>query len=376
MRPTTSNAGTVPLARRQLLAQPGKGAVAVLAVAAAIALVLLLAGLRRGMGEQVTTYLRHQPPVVAGQLGMRDFLSQTSVLPDETVARIGLVPGVADASPITAGYAMLSLHGKRVLAVLVGTDPGRRGGPWALDAGRSPRALGELAIDRVLASDHGLRIGQTLRFRGRPLRIVGLTRGTSGFMTPLAFTTRSTANLLNEQPHAASFVLVTPDDATSPAAAARAIARTVPGVSARLTAAIADNDRRLFVGAFSAPLAAMIVIASIVAVLVIALTVYAEVRERAREYATLKAIGVARRGVLRLVALESMSIALAGVALGVALAAGATRLVAALAPKYLIVVTVRDVLALALAGGLFALAAGLAPGRFVARLDPATALRS
>lgn len=61
------------------------------------------------------------------------------------------VVGVADASPISQGYAMSSLHGEPVLAVLIGSDPGRRGGPWALAAGRAPRALGEVALDRVLA---------------------------------------------------------------------------------------------------------------------------------------------------------------------------------------------------------------------------------
>ncbi len=64
--------GAVPVARRQLLKEPAKVAVAVLAVGAAVALVLLLTGLRRGMGEQVTTYLDHQPPVLVGQAGTRD----------------------------------------------------------------------------------------------------------------------------------------------------------------------------------------------------------------------------------------------------------------------------------------------------------------
>lgn len=96
-----------------------KVAVALLAVAFAVALVLLLSGLRRGMGDQVTTYLDHQPPVLVGQAGARNFLSQTSVVAEATIRRVEAVPEVADASPITEGYAMLRLHGKRVLTVLV-----------------------------------------------------------------------------------------------------------------------------------------------------------------------------------------------------------------------------------------------------------------
>ena len=44
--------GAVPVARRQLSSEPVKVLVAVLAVGAAVALVLLLTGLRRGMGER------------------------------------------------------------------------------------------------------------------------------------------------------------------------------------------------------------------------------------------------------------------------------------------------------------------------------------
>ena len=367
---------SVPVARRQLFANPTKLAVSVLAVAAAITLVLLLSGLRRGMGDQVTTYLRHEPPVVVGQTGMRNFLSQASVLTEATVARIARVQGVADASPITEGSSMLPLHGKRVPTVLVGFDPGRRGGPWALSSGRAPRALGEIAVDRVLADEHGLRVGARMPFRGKQLRIVGLTSGTSGFMTPLVFTTRATANALNEQPGTATLVLVTPASGVAPSMVAKAVNRAVPGVSARLSSAVAANDRTLLVGAFSGPLTAMIAIASIVAVTVIAMSVYAEVRERSREYATLKAIGMAKRGVLRLVAVDASAVAVLGLALGIGFAVAATRLVAILAPKYLIVLTLRDVITLAAAAVAFALLAALAPGRFLARLDPATALHS
>jgi YHS domain-containing protein len=46
---TPSSRQRVPVARRQLLAEPAKLVVAVLAVGAAVALVLLLSGLRRGL---------------------------------------------------------------------------------------------------------------------------------------------------------------------------------------------------------------------------------------------------------------------------------------------------------------------------------------
>ena len=186
------------------------------------------------MGQQVTTYLDHQPPVLVGQTGARDFVAQTSVLSARAAVQIARVAGVSDAAPITEGYAMLGLHGKRVLTLLIGYDPGRRGGPWQLAEGRRPNARNELVLDRVLADEHGLGVGSTLRFRGADLRIVGLSSGTSGFMTPLAFSTRATTNALNELPKTATFVLVTPERSVAAEALERRIETEVPGVSARL----------------------------------------------------------------------------------------------------------------------------------------------
>lgn len=367
--------GAIPIARRQLLSEPAKIGVALAAVAAAVTLVLLLSGLRRGMGEQVTVYLEHQPPVLVGTAGARDFVAQTSILSQQTAIKVAGVPGVADAAPISEGFAMLGLHGRRVLTILVGYDPGRRGGPWSLAEGRRPQARNEIVLDSVVAGDHRLGIGSLLRFRGANLRIVGLSSGTSGFMTPLAFSTRATANALNELPNTATFLLVTPQRGVEPVALAKRINAAVPGVSARMRDRLAANDRELFVGSFSAPLLAMVLIAASVAVLVIATTVYSSTRDRSREYATLKAIGLGRRALLRLVALQAGALALVGTALGVALALAAARGVSELAPKYLIVLSAADVGRMALAALAFALVAGLLPARYLANLDPATAFR-
>ena len=111
-------------------------------------------------------------------------------------------------------------------------------------------------------------------------------------MTPLAFSTRATTNALNELPKTATFVLVTPERSVAAEALARRIETEVPGVSARLRDEFAANDRDLIVGALSGPLLAMVLIGGAVAVLVIALTVYSSTRDRSREYATLKAIGL------------------------------------------------------------------------------------
>ena len=127
---------------------------------------------------------------------------------------------------------MLSLHGRRVLTLLIGYDPGRRGGPWQLQSGREPRAFGEIVLDRVIAREHGFKVGSTVQLRRARARRGRDLRGTSGFMTPLEFTTRATANALTERPKTATFLLVTPQHGVDATALERRIDAAVPGVSA------------------------------------------------------------------------------------------------------------------------------------------------
>lgn len=365
----------VPVARRQLLSEPAKLAVTVLAVAAAISLVLLLTGLRRGMGEQVTLYLDRQAPVVVGQEGMRNFLSQTSVLREATVDSLRRLPGVAEAVPISQQYAMLRLHGRPVLALLIGYDPGGAGGPWALAAGRPPEARSEIVLDRELAAEHGLEAGSVLEYRGARLSVVGLSTGTSGFMTPLAFTTRASLNALGRQPGTANFVFLRPNPGLSPEGLASRVQAAVPGVSASTRNEVAASDRRQFVDRFSTPLLAMVAVAFVVATLVIGLSVYSATAERSREYATLKTLGLGRPALLRLVSVQAGALAAAGTATGILVAAGAARAVSTLAPKYLVAIDVRTVMVVSVSAIAVALLAALLPARLVASIDPASALR-
>jgi putative ABC transport system permease protein len=372
MRVTTRS---VPVARRQLLADPAKLAVTVVAVAAAVALVLLLDGLRRGINEQVTLYIDRQPPVLVAQSGARNFLAQTSVLPEALAGRLEGVRGVAAATPISQQFAMFTLHERRVLAILIGYDPGQAGGPWELASGRAPRATSELVLDRVVASDHGLRLGSTLAYRGARLRLVGLSSGTSGFMTPLAFATRQTANTLRRQPGTANFFLVQPGSGVAAEALAARIERAVAGVSAFTRAELAANDRDLFAAVFSKILLPMVAISFAVALVVIGLAVYGSTAERSREYATLKALGLRHRALFELVGAQAGALALAGTVLGTLLGLVAARVVSAVAPEYLVAIGPATI-ALVAAGSLaIAVLSALLPARFVARVDPATAFR-
>lgn len=363
----------VPLARRQLRSSWSKELLSLTAIAAAVALVLTLAGLRRGISDQVSLFLDHQPPVLVGQTGTRDFLSQTSVLPDSVGRELVRVPGVASSAPVTQQYAMLTLHSRRVLGVLIGFEPGEAGRPWRIAEGRAPSTLGEVAVDRVLASEHGILLGGVVRYRGQALRVVGLTAGTQAFMTPLLFATRKTTNELAGRPGTANFFLVSLTPGASPATVAASINRSVPGVTALPTKAAARNDRALFASAFSAPLLAMVAIGLAAAALVDGVTVFSSALERRREFATLKAIGMSAKRLAGIAFVEAEALALGGAAVGIAAAFALRSLIEALAPRYEIALAAGTSLLVAAAVAAISALAALVAVRSVLRLDPVEA---
>jgi putative ABC transport system permease protein len=123
------------------------------------------------------------------------------------------------------------------------------------------------------------------------------------------------------------------------------------------------SSTALFVGAFNGPLLAMVTIAVVVAIIVIGLSVYSSTIERARDYATLKAIGLAPRRLVRLAASQAVAIAVAGVAVGTLLAFAGRWAIGELAPKFLIEISPLSIALMAIG----ALA--------IANLDPASAFR-
>lgn len=364
----------VPLARRQLMAERGKLVLAVIGVALSVALVGLLLGLRAGIAQQVTRYEdRSGAEVYVGGAGARDLVVTDSVVPADLASRIGrLIPGV-EAAPMTAGLEMLTLHGRKAATLVIGAEPGALGGPWQMRVGRRPERPGEIAVDRVFARQHAVRLGDRLAVRGRPLRVVGITDKTSAWMTPLLFISREQANALNNRGDVASYILVRGPG--SPARLAARLRAQLPGRAVLTRAQVAANDRELMTSSFNALLLVMVSVGLGVGAFVIGLSVYGFVTERRREFGMLKAIGGSSGRLYRLVGTQALAIAVAGVIAGLALQRLAAATMTAVDPKFLFVFRPAHVVIVLIAAGAMALAGAWAPARIVAKLDPAEVFR-
>lgn len=360
----------VPLARRNLLADPRRLVASAAGVGLALMLILLLDGLWAGIDAKTTVYEDHSgADLYVAQPGTKNLFGTLSILPSSTVEQVRADPDVAWAAPVRGMFSIMQLHETKVPGYLIGWEPGSPGGPWAIVEGRTPETEGETAVGQVLAQRHGVRVGDRLDILGRSFTVTGIVDADM-FMASFVFMTHAATDALLRAPGTTSFVLVGTDRPAQ--------------VRARLTAtglAVLDrdelkaNDLATIARPFSVPLRVMVAVAFAVGSLVIALTAYSAVVERRREYGIVKALGAGRGRLYRVAITQTLILAVTGLAAGGVFFLAGRGLIGWARPQFAIVLTptvVARAVAAALAMGLVA---AVIPSRRLARLDPATAYR-
>lgn len=363
------------LARRNLLKDRTRMALSIAGVALAVMLILVLNGFLDGLYHQITSYLDRSPAsILVAQEDVANLLGASSLLPDGTEARVESIRGVDRVIPILSQFVILDLHEKKQPAYMVGYDPDRGGGPWEMAAGREPRRKTEIVFDRVLAQRHGLAIGDSVEVLGKDFTIVGLSNGTTSWMTSFIFVEKKEAETLLLTPGGTSFLLVSTSEGADLDDIIRRANRQ-SGVNALRKQEVAANDLKLFARVFSAPLKLMVGIAFLVGTLIVGLVIYTITVERQREYGVIKAIGATNRILYRVVIVQAMTAALLGTAVGVLISYGVSQWIMTSRPQFLIILDPRMIQWAFVAGLGMALISALFPARVVAQLAPAEVFR-
>jgi putative ABC transport system permease protein len=366
---------SVSLARRNLLQDKARLALSISGVALAVMLILVLKGFLAGMNRQITSYLDHSPgSIVVAQEDVVNLLGSTSLLPDGIIQKSETIRGVDEVIPILSQFIILDLHGKKQPAYMIGYDSHAGGGPWALIAGREPRSKREMVFDRVLAERHGLKLGDQVEVMGKDFTIVGLSNGTTSWMTSFFFVRKEDAETLLLAPGATSFLLLTTSDKANPDDILYRLNK-LSGVNALTKREMAANDLKLFARVFSAPLRLMVGIAFLVGAMIVGLIIYTATVERQREYGVIKAIGAKNGFLYRIVLTQALFASIAGSAFGLLLANGAAQWIMSARPQFLIVFDPVDSRQALLAGLGMALIAAIFPTRVIARLAPGEVFR-
>jgi putative ABC transport system permease protein len=361
------------LARRNLFQDKTRLALSIGGVALAVMLILVLKGFLTGMNRQITSYLDRSPgSIIVAEEDVVNLLGATSLLPEGMDEKAERIRGVEEVTPILSQFIILELHEKKQPAYMVGYDPEMGGGPWQLVAGREPRSKKEIVFDRVLAERHNLTLGDQVEVMGQDFTIVGLSGGTTSWMTSFFFIRKQDAeNLLLAQRDQLP-VLQHPRRRSG-----QNLKRLndFSDVNALTKRQMAANDLKLFAKIFSAPLKLMVGIAFLVGTMIVGLIIYTATVERQREYGVIKAIGGKNRFLYQVVVTQALFASIAGSLLGILLANGTAQWIMSARPQFLIVFDLMDSGQALLAGLGMALIASIFPTRVVARLAPAEVFR-
>ncbi len=360
----------VPLARRNLTADPRRLLASITGVGLAVMLILLLDGMWTGIKNQTRLYTdKAGAELYVLQDGMRD-LHDGGVLPASVADEVRATPGVDWAEPVRGTHVIVELHGTKLGPYLVGTTPGGRGGAWSIRDGRNVEADDEIVLDGVLADRHGIEVGDRIDVMGTSFEVVGLSADTAGFMTSYVFVTHGATDTLFAASGTTSYVLVGTSD--PPAVRARL---TDAGYNTLTADEIAANAEEVASGIFSGPLRLMVIVAFAAGTLIIALTAYTTIIERRREYGIVKALGASRTRLVAIAVGQTLVLALLGLIAGGLLFVAGRELIVAARPQFTVAFTSGALMRAALAALLMATLAATVPARRLARLDPATAYR-
>jgi putative ABC transport system permease protein len=295
-------------------------------------------------------------------------------LPDGTVATVADLPGVDEVVPVPTALAFLGEETVRVVA----PDPAQ-----AARVLRSAGALDDLADGTVLLPKTYAESAGTVTMKPWPGPGVIQTRlDLDAVATDLggrdAIVTRATLERL--APHAVPAVLwVRLDDSADAAQVLQDVQDALPDARVNVVSAAAQRQGyEHIISSLLAVVVGLLAVAVVIALIGVANTLSLSVIERRRESATLRAIGLTRRQLRWMLAVEGMLIAVVGAVLGAVLGllygwAGAATAFGQTNELRLAVpwADLALVLVVALVAGL---AASVLPARAAARTSPVAAL--
>lgn len=346
-------------------------------VGLALTLVLFFGAVFHGAQGRLTAYIDNSgADLWVSQEGVRTMHMTQSALPPSVTADVQAVPGVEDTVPILYTTAVIQAGDKELIAYVFGVAPDApMGGPWQSVAGARQPGPGEVIIDHAIAAQAGVRVGDEVTVLGQPMKVAGLTSGTSSLVSSVSFVRFDDFARARGGDPVISYVLVKVAPGVSPADVAQRIRGSVAGVTVQTRQEFGAQERQL-VGDMSADIINIMNTAGFLTGLaVVALTVYIATVARRREYGILKAMGVRNGRLYQVVLIQAML----SVGLGLAAGLGLTLLLSAVIPRYneLMVISVSPsaLLRVTVISLVLAALAALLPARQLAGLEPVSVLR-
>lgn len=344
-------------------------------IAVSVLLVLVGCGLYVGLLESIVVYLGSLPGdfVLAEAGASVTALHSSSRLGPDVATAASAVPGVAHVDPLYGRLIWMEHEGHEALVFVVGlylTDT--IGGPVRVVEGTTRPRINEIVIDRVLAHQLGLHVGDHVTHSGITLRIAGIADGGNAVVGTYAFVHRGALMLSGVSTPSYLFVTTAPGVER---AALRERLAALPGVQVFDRATFLVKNQALARELLVPVIGLLVGVGAVVGGCIVALTLYTATLDRRAEFGLLKAIGLRPALLYRIVLVQSAIATTAGVVAGVGGAILVASTFGAVEPRFTAVLPASLVASVVAGAALVGLLAAVVPVRAVSRLDPALVFR-
>jgi putative ABC transport system permease protein len=318
---------TGKLVLENLKNRPMRSLLSILLIGVPVTLILTLVGLTQGMladpqGRQRGT---GADIVMKGSDSRSLATMSAAAIPAAMVAKVEQQPHVRSAM----GVINQSVE---VVLFITGIDEAkfdRLTGGFVFDAGAPLQGPDDILVDRYYAKQHRLAIGQKIKLVNHEWRVAGIIE--PGKLARLAVPLGTLQGLIAATGHVGQ-IYVKVDDPAKIDAVIEELKALAPSYGVFSMTDITAMYSVENIPAIKEFTIVVVAIGVVIAMAVVALSMYMAVLQRTREIGILKALGASNGFILRVILLEAELIGFGGTILGIVFSFGAQWLIATLVP--------------------------------------------
>ncbi len=366
----------ISIALRNLFGEKTRLLISIGGVAFSVMLILIILSLYRGWQIKSTEYIREvDTDIWVSQDGASDISSSASIIYPDIAEEIENIDGIAVVHKFLGRPNQLSIKDRDVNAYIVGFDiKDPITGPKNIIEGTDKIHKGEIVVDKVLAKNNKLVIGDFIEIFDKTFKVAGIAEGANMFVFQFSFVTMEDAKEIFNTGELFTFYLLKAE----PGKVDQVIdsVNGIKGIEALSREKFVEKNKRFIDEVFLPIISVLVIISILVGTAVIGLTIYTATVEKSREFGVVKALGASNMQVYRIVFEQSLVSGGIGYVIGVGLTFVLLWLIPIFAPAFVTVVLVKDVAMVFVISILMSVVASYTPVRRIVKIDPALVFKS
>lgn len=366
----------ISIALRNLLSEKTRFLISVGGVAFSVMLILIILSLYQGWRVKSSEYIQNvDTDLWVSQTGSTDLLNSASILAPSIGEEIKNISGVKEVNRFIGRPVSYSLKGKDVNSFIVGYDTDKGiGGPQKIIAGHASPKEDQIVVDRVLARNHNLGVGDFIDLLGKKFEIVGIADGANMFLFQFSFINQQEAINLLKLGNLTNFFLVKVQ--SGQIETVRTEINKIDGVEANTRTEFVTKNRKVIDEVFIPIIQVLIGISILVGTAVIGLTIYTSTIEKSREFGVVKALGASNWQIYRIIFEQSLISGVIGYFVGVGFTYLALWAIPNFVAVFITVTRVEDLLLVFFIALFMSVVASYMPVRRIVSIDPALVFKS